>query len=1014
MIVNRKTYGPGKEKCSSQKKYSRANKSIAIALLFFLFIGKGLAQQAPGKITGKITDGATNITLSGVSISVQGSKLGGTSITDGSYIITLPAGTYTITYSYTGYASKSLGGIVIKSGETTFQDIILETDTKQLGGVVITATSAKKESQSAVYSAQKRSSAVSDGISQESIRKTPDNNTAQVLKRVTGVNVQDNRFVVVRGLGDQYNQTMLNGAAMTSTETNRNAFAFDLIPAAVVENVTINKTATPDMPGNFAGGIVQINTKDFPDNDFFSITLQAGFSDGTLGKDFYSDKRNNVEWLGLGGKIRDLPKGFPLSTSRVPFTDLNLQEQTRYLRMLKNNLAPINYGPSAPNTNVQFGYGKTLKFKNATQFGIVAALNHRKTEIIEQESVSRDPSLTIASSSDPGKLEGLGNYSENTRYRYSVDLGGVLNLAYRFGNNKVTLKNLFTQVFKNVYTERPYIITDIDAFIPVPPYDMTVGLSYFTEQRRIINSILGGEHRTGKNNETKIDWNINVTTINTKTPDSRNFILLTDSLRKNGYQVSNNANLQYSLIGNSRVWYDNKDLITGGAFNLTTPFMLLRNKQLLKGGLLFQNRSRKATGTVLPISGLHSNTIDSLLRPENFYPGGGQVNVASASLSGGSGNYDAGSSLLAAYESLENKIGEKIRVIWGLRIENYQQTVNVYDPAFFDNFQDPDLLTVKFAASTTFNFLPSVNLVYSPFKSINVRGAYSNTVIRPELKDLAPFERFDLQSFSLTSGNSDLKSTSIQNYDVKIEWFPSSGEIMSIAGFYKVLQDPIEYAFSDLSNNVSSRFAINSGTAYVKGIEAEIRKKLDFISFAPWLKNVTLFGNGSLIHSRVSGKKINSTVLSSFSEHPLTGQPDYIINAGISILAFKETFETTASFNRTADFINELGSSDLDVPVPNGLIPIRPHYREKARNLVDLVVSKSLLHNKARIKFNISNLLKERYIIYEDLNGNGKFDVPVRIKNQAGRNNNYLSGIDNAVSSITPQRSYSLSISYTF
>ena len=154
---------------------------------------------------------------------------------------------------------------------------------------------------------------------------------------------------------------MLNGVPMTSTETNKNAFAFDLIPAAVIDNITINKTATPDMPGNFAGGIVQINTKDFPSRDFFSISLQAGYSDKTLGKDFYSDKRNPAELFTFSGSQRDLPKGFPDYSNKVSFTSLNQQEQFRYLRMLKNNLAPQNYSPSGLNENVQLGWGKTIK-----------------------------------------------------------------------------------------------------------------------------------------------------------------------------------------------------------------------------------------------------------------------------------------------------------------------------------------------------------------------------------------------------------------------------------------------------------------------------------------------------------------------------------------------------------------------------------------------------------------------------------------------------------------------------
>lgn len=988
--------------------FGKAIVCLSLALLLFSFTS--IAQKASGKLTGKITDAATNQSLAGVSIVAKGTNYGISSITDGTYILPLPMGTYTITFSYLGYTTKEITGVVITTGQSTFLNIILETASKEMESVVVTS-SARRESQSSVYSAQKRSTAVSDGISIEAIRRTPDNNTAQVLKRVTGVNVQDNRFVVVRGLGDQYNQTMLNGISMTSTETNRNAFAFDLIPAAVVDNITVNKTATPDMPGNFAGGIVQINTKDFPSSNFFSITLQAGFSDKTYGEDFYSDKRNKLEWLGFGGKIRDLPEGFPTTTSRVPFTELNTQEQFRYLRMLKNNLAPVNQGPSGLNENVQLGYGRTIKFSNLSQIGIVAAFNHRKTELIENEIISRDPDLLGPA---PKNLRGLGYYSENVRYRYTVDLGGVLNIAYRFGNSKITLKNLFTQVLNNTYTDRKYLVSD--AFDLIPPDNMQVGLSHFIEQRRIINSILSGEHRTGKGNETRIDWNASITANYTKTPDTRNFLLSADSLKRDVYTGNNNVtDILQSLLGYSRVWSDNNDVIAGGGFNITTPFQLFRQKHLLKGGILYQNRDRKATGTVLPISGL-KGSIDSLLSPSNYYPGGGQVNIATSTILAGSGNYNAGSSLLAAYESLENNIGKKIRLIWGLRVENYQQTVNVYQPTFFENFPDPELVSIKFAARTTFNFLPSVNFVYSPAYSINIRGAYSNTVIRPELKDLAAYERFDLQTFSLTGGNPDLKSTSIQNADLKFEWFPSAGEIMSFALFYKRLKDPIEYARSTLTNNLSSRYALNTGVATVRGIEGEIRKKLDFIPFAKWLENVTVFGNGSLIRSKVSATQLNSFLLASFSEHPLTGQPDYIINTGITIAAFKNTFEVTGSYNRTADYVTELGTSDLDIELPGGtFVPRVPHYRVKARDMVDVVVSQSFMRNKGKIKINVSNLLNSRFLIYQDLNGNKKFDAPVIIRNdRSGRQANYESGVDNAASSITPQRSFSFAISYTF
>jgi hypothetical protein len=972
------------------------------------------SQSGTGKLTGKITDGSTNQSLAGVSITLKGSRTGVTTITDGTYILPLKPGTYTISFSYTGYKTKDITGVVIKAGESTFLDIIMDLASRSMDSVVVT-TSVRRETQSSVYSAQRRSTAVSDGISAESIRRTPDNDGAQVLKRVTGVNIQENRFVVVRGLGEQYNQTMINGVPVTSTETSRNAFAFDLIPAPAIDNITINKTATPDLPGNFAGGIVQVNTRDFPASNFFSISVQGGFSDETYNKDFYGDKRNKLEILGFGGDLRDMPKGFPEPTSRVPFTDLNNQEKFRYLRMLKNNLAPINHGPSGLNENVQLGYGKTIKLNNESQFGIVVALNQRKTELIQEEVIARNPLWNVGAPAGAPPITFLSYYSENIRYNYSVDFGGIVNLAYRFGNNKITLKNLYTRVFRNSFIYRPVVLYEDAARLEEK--EKEIGISHFIEEKGILNSILGGEHRTGKNNETKIDWNVNLTRNRTKQPDTRNFILRTDTTTSSKpaewiYRGDENANLNQSLEKNSRIWYDGTDVIYGGAFNVTSPFSLFKNKHLVKGGILFQNRRREVTGTVLPIQGLN-NTIDSLLSPSNFYPGGANVPVSTAEFVSQSGNYNAGSSLLAAYESLENKFGNKVRVIWGLRIENYQQHVNVFRPVYYDNFLQPELTNYLIASRNTFNFLPSVNAVYSPWPSVNVRGGYSNTVIRPELKDIAEFARFDFQTLQSTFGNAELRSTSIQNYDLKLEWFPSAGEILSVAAFYKDMLDPIEYA-RPTTGISGSRTPLNVGDAYVKGVEAEIRKKINFFDFAPWLENVTVFGNGALFESEVSAKVINSFTFDSITTHRLSGQPNYIINAGINILAFKKTFDFTLSYNRTGDFISELGRFQTTTLPDGKKVPNIPHFFVKARDVVDVVMSQSFYKNKGRVRFNISNLLKTRAIIYQDVNNNGRYDDPIIVSKTGTDILKYVSGTDATPSNINPQRSYSLTLSYTF
>ncbi len=990
---------------------------VALSLIMFGFGVCAFAQNNNGKVTGKLYDAATNETLIGVVVSVEGSKAATSTDPSGNYVLSLPAGTYTLNFRYIGYQTKQLSGIEVKKAQTTFQNIILKTASQQLKDVIVTST-VKKESQSAVYSAQKRSSAVSDGISQEAIRKTPDNNAAQVLTRVTGINIQDNRFVVVRGLADQYNQTMVNGVQMTSTETDRNAFSFDLIPAAVIDNIVVNKTATPDMPGNFAGGVVQINTKDFPDNNFISVNLQGGFSDQTIGKDFYSDKRTPLEFLSFGGTSRNLPKDFPVAISRVPDAYLNKQERYRYLRMLPNNLIPINNGPSQPNQQVQIGFGRTINLKNNTKFGIVAALNQRKTELIEEETSASGPEFRAPTTRTLVVLPllGLNSYSEHNRYNYAANFGAVLNLAYRFNKNIVTLKSIYTSIFRNTFVDRPnfyptYFRIDADQNINAK------SLSYVTEQKSILNSILAGEHKTGIDNATKLDWNINFTKNRTNSPDGRNFTFR-QFTGTNLYTITPDIQAPEEALSNfSRIWFTNNDFIYGGGFNITTPTQIAKQKSLFKSGLLFQNREREVLGRIVPLSS-GKVLLEDFLSPQNQHPNLTSIPPAFELLEAGA-TYSAGSSLLAAYESLENKLGEKVRVIWGVRVENYQQNVNVYTSNFNDNFVKPDKKSENISSRSTFNFLPSVNVVYSPVSKINLRVAYSNTAIRPELKDITPIETFDLQTFSNVLGNPNLKSTNITNYDFKLEYFPSAGEIFSIGAFYKQLINPIEYSQAT-QERYSIRQPLNTGNAYVQGVEAEIRKKLNFLSFAPWLKNVSLFGNATLLKSEVAAKKFNDPdgLFTFFDAHTLTGQAKYIANAGISVAAFKNTFETTLSYNKTGDYINNLGSADLFRLTSSGTYaPNQPHFMVAARDMLDLVMSQALYNRKMQIRFKASNLLKAPFIIYQDNNGNGKFDEPVTIITDGSkqlRDDNYAAGVDNTPSYIKPQRTYTLALSYTF
>ncbi len=1012
---------------------------VVFLLLFYCMA----VAQKPGKLTGKIQDVANNEPLSGVSISVKNSKLGTTTIMDGTYVLSLPPGTYTIRYSATSYKTKEITDVIVKENEETFQNILMEAATKQMGEVVITG-GAKKESTAAVYSLQKRSAAASDGISIETINRTPDNNSSQVLRRVTGVNVSDNKFVVIRGLSEQYNQTMLNGVPMTSTENNKNAFAFDLIPAAAIDNIVVNKTATPDMPGSFAGGIVQINTKDFPAKTFFSVSVQGGASDYTYGKDFYSDERASLQFMGFDGGIRNLPKDFPANSSRVPFTFLNRLEQIRYYSMLPNNLLPVNQGPSGLNEQVQIGFGKNFNFKNKNQLGIVASLNQRKTNLIEEDVNARNPqigkhfftdaalkNLFISQNINPGSLpDVVGSYSENIRYRYNVDLGGVLNLAYRFGTNKITLKNLITQVYSNQFVNRPYVF-NTGLLEQTPGYQhQAIGYNYINTTKRIINFTLGGEHRTGSGNETRIDWNVTTTFNQQNSPDKRNFLFGVDSLTGRMGINTNIIDLSRSIATASRIWEKLNDFILTSGFNLTTPFTIQSKKQLFKTGVLIQNRYRRNRVSVIAFGSL-TGTPETILSADNLINGNATIS-SNAEIASEGGDYNAGSSLVAVYESIENKIGEKLRIIWGTRLEKYQQNANIYTPVYYDGFVSYEPVVKYLSSRVDFNLLPSVNIIYSPYQPVNIRGAVSRTAIRPDLKDIIDFPSFDVANLRVIQGNPELRSTRVTNYDLKFEWFPSAGELISVSAFYKDIIDPIEYITpTDIAIPLSG-IPVNTGKAFVRGMELEVRKKLDFIKLIPWLKHVSLFGNSTILESKVFAKELPSVIVNKILEHRLTGQPNLIINAGVSISAFKNTMECTFTFNRYSDYIGELGSFDpmngyniggvtLPPETNNYFRPQRiPNYYVRRRNVLDFVMSKSFYKNKAKVKLNIGNIFREPFILYQDLNDNNKFDEPLRIQGGPGFSpfspspGRYKSGVDNTASMLTGQRLYEFTFTYTF
>lgn len=895
------------------------------------------AQQRPGKLIGRIMDDKGE-TLPGASVKILSSNIVLQSATDGTYQQSLDPGTYTIEVSYIGYQTKRITDIVIKAGQNTALDILLKSDSQSLNAVVVTANY-KKASIEGLYARQKNNAALSDGITAEQISRTPDNNTAQVLKRVSGLQISQNKYVVIRGLSDRYNNLLLNGAPLPSSEPNRRDFAFDMVPSALVDNIVVNKTATPDLTGEFTGGLVQITTKDIPDENFAQLTVGSGYNSRATGKDFIGLGRSKNAYLGFGDSQYNRPSGMTFSEygKMVPQIENAQNTEQRkqaaaFLSTLPNNWAMRQY-TALPVQNYQFSLGRSIHLKENT-LGILAALTYRN----EQEADQNDRYQT-----DVVDYKGID-------YTFTTTLGGSLGLAYRFGKNKITLKNTYNRKLSDLLYK--FEGADLMNGMVVDDYSNVVVIN------QLFQSVLSGEHSLGERG-IKVDWQGSIAGLDrdqpfTKIMDRRRGDNSTDP---KDFYTYNFTDRQTSL--GSLYYSDLREKLYNWAANVQIPFQLFNLKQSLKVG--YQGKYRQAdfgadlyrirnltpaSGAPVDYSGYAYYDVYNSANFANgslyLYPISGNGKDVSAN---GSGlGYKGFQRLNAFYGMFDLKLLPKLRLITGLRAERNDQNVSNQNPVT----EKETLISLKKT-----DWLPSANFIYALNEQMNVRAAWYKTVARPDLRELSSFEYFDPVLMRSISGN-NLKSTSIENLDLRYEFYPSPGEIISASVFYKKFKNPIELLLLPTSGQPSYQYT-NLKSAKDLGFEIDFRKSLDFISQdAAFLKNIFISGSFTWLDANVELEPSKDTEGVSYKrDRPLYGQSPYIINGGLNYTG--KSVGVNVLYNRYGKRIVYASSG------------ISYDEYEKPRDVIDLQFNyKFLKQQRAELKLNISDLLNKELIIYRN------------------------------------------------
>lgn len=949
-----------------------------------------------GKISGKVFD-EKGETLPGASVRIIETGNGTQTSVDGEYTLSVPPGTYTLEITYISYQTTRISGVAVTENKNTALNIALKPASSALKEVVVTA-SYRKASVEGLLIRQKNASEISNGISAEQLARTPDKNIGESLKRISGVSTIDNKFVLVRGIGERYNTAMMDGTILPSTEAQSRNFSFDMIPSSLVDNVVVSKTVTPDMNASFGGGLIQVNTKDIPNENFMSFTAGAAYNDQSTGKDFLSHKRGKYDYLGFDDGRRDYPDNL-VHTDRTTAPNISLSDaayqkkvtdQSR--RFTNDNLTIYKY-KTAPSQNYQFTIGRllTLDTSNNNKLGFTGAISYRNTQTIN---------IIHNQNRSDWNLNAPDN--QGAAYNFNTTWGALFNTGLQLGQNRFSFRNTYTHVYDNSLVRISGFTTDVSTFTTPPNRIQETDDPTFTD---LLQNKLSGQHQLGK---VKIEWDVARTSIKRKEKD----LVIAESgpqLIGNNYEYFYRATINNTpqILPTSRHSYENRENHYSWNLSGTMPFTVAGIRGSIKTGYFGIHKKAGFDWQIAALT-VSAKIPDSL----KYIPVGQMIarqNIAYDKYYYGISpyfldNYEGKSQTHAGYVMFDNRISDKLRLVWGVRGEYYKYTE-------IKNGSNINASEFKLKPDPRWQWLPSANLTYNPIQSLNIRAAVSSSVVRPELLDNSRFFRYS-PYLGGQFGNQGLFSTRINSYDLKTEWFPGLGEIISVGGFYKRFDKPTELTIVLVNGNLNY-YLRSADWAKVYGLEFELRKNFGFIAGEGILKDLTAYGNLTLQKSSVqstysitnpeAGKP--NLEISTKQKRPMYGQSPYLFNAGLQYTGNHLGFN--AAYNRSGYKTYIVSDSPVDIEY------------ERPREQLDIQISYKLLKNRVEIKFNAGNITNNESTFYRNTGSyeqNPDYRGPDRsiaFRLKPGFTNKYEKG-DQVMFRQKFGRTYSTSLTYNF
>jgi outer membrane receptor protein involved in Fe transport len=830
----------------------------------------------------------------------------------GRYSLDLPPGKYTVVVKAQGFMPAEIAEVAVAAGANTDASTVLSLTSNVTKVDVVESASAVAATAEALLTERKLAASVSDSISSEEIRRSIASDAAGVLERVTGVSVVDNQYVYVRGLGERYSATMLNNAMIPTTEPEKRVVPLDLFPAELIDSIRILKTYTPDLPAEFSGGLVQMNTVEFPTARTLRVSASQGFNTVTTRQRFLTYPGGSRDFLGVDDGGRSLPGAIPEEKRVFPGT-FSPAETQALGRSFSNNWEPVAIPQMRPQQTYSMVGGGTFG-----RFGIVGALTFANRPQFQGE-VQR----YLRQAGDRPFI--FTNYEDFRSYTESARIGGVLNVAVRLSPaNKLVFRNTLTRDTDKEAREFSGYDGGADTVL------RSQRLRWV--ERGLLSTSAEGEHALARLGNTLLRWQLTYSSSTRDEPDMREVFW--------GQMGDGRFTFAAFTSSGMRFFNDLKDRIWEPQAEIVKPFYRGAVTGVWKTGFRATMRGRDFQARrfyFVPVNPATLNMFlpsNQLFAPENIRPNGFRLTEYTRATD----RYDATMNVYAGYSMVDMGIGPKLRVIAGLRYEDADINVTTLDPLVPGARPITALLRNRDPA-------PGVNVVYALTPRQNLRVSASRTLSRPDFRELSPFDFNNVLGGFVTQGNPNLVRATVTNYDARWEWFGPGGQLFAVSYFTKTFVDPVEVTILP-ANDLRQTF-INARGAHNRGIELEVRRNL--ASLARPLRQFAVQSNFTMVDSDIRIRETDALLLTS-KNRPLLGQSRFIFNALVDWSRPSWRSSSRFTVNTVSRRISDVGTFGL------------PDIYQERNVFLDFTYQYSLTEsNKWSVRFNAENLLDNVY-----------------------------------------------------